>query len=75
MLRTCAARSGEIDVGDSRHECNDEERSYQEDLAEMDIVHDDHNDHMTGQMFPFPLYSLLAFRVFFGLCGVAASSL
>ena len=30
---------------------------------------------MTGPVFPFPLYKVRVFRVFFGLHGVAASSL
>ena len=29
---------------------------------------------MTDQVSPFPLYNLLVFRVFLGLCGVAASA-
>ena len=76
-------KSGEVDYGDCRHVCDDEEQSHQEDLAESDHVHDYHDDplfcigiwRMTGQIFPFPPHKLLVFRVFLGLHGVAASSL
>ena len=52
MLRTCAARSGEADDGDCRHECDDdEEQSHQEDHVEGDHVHDDHDDHCSASGF------------------------
>ena len=38
LLRTCAARSGEVDYCDCRHECHI-------DHVGGDHVHDDHDDH------------------------------
>ena len=61
----------------TRHACDDEE-SHHEDLDEGDHVHEDHDDSsalLSGHAFPFPLYNLFVFRVFFGLYVVAASSL
>ena len=74
LLRTSAA----VDEGDCRHECDDEEKSHQEDHGESDHVPTmttvQHQDlRMTHQVLPFPLDELLVFRVFFGLHGVAAS--
>ena len=50
-LRTCAARSGEVDQCDCRHECDDEEESNQEDVVESDHVHDDHDDNCSASGF------------------------
>ena len=45
LLRTCAVKSDEVDYGDCRHDCDDDEQSHQEDHVEGDHVHDDHDDH------------------------------
>ena len=68
--------------GDCRHVCDDEEHHH-EDLDEGDNVHEDHDDHWSASgsedcLVMFPLShckNALVFRVFFGLYGVAASSL
>ena len=72
-------KSGEVDYGDCRHECDDEDKSYQEDLAEGDHVQDEHDDHCSASgsgegLVKFSL-TWLVLREFFGLHGVAASSL
>ena len=67
---------------DCRHVREDEE-SHHGDLDETDHVHEDNDDHCSASytedclamFFPFPLYNVFVFRVFFGLYGVTASSL
>ena len=82
VFKTSAGASDAAGLCDCRHVC-DVEESHHEDHAEGDHVHDEHNDHCTASgtedctvMFSFFICTILSLsRVFFGLCGVAASSL
>ena len=78
LLRTCAARSGEVHHGDCHYECDDEKQSELKVTMSMMTTMTAVLNRIfrrIGQISPFPLYKLLVFKVFVGLHGVAASCL
>ena len=71
VFKTSAGTSDEVDYGDCRHVCDDEE-SHHEDLEEGDHVHEVQYWVLrtVWSCFPFPLYNVFVFMLFFVFCGV-----